>query len=73
MMKRLAKYLRILLTAWDTAWKAAAIRRAVQNRQWRWVLPLATVNSAGILPMLYLARWAKAAEDDTALSQRQVP
>jgi len=58
MKKRPVKLLGVVLGAWDTAWKAIAIRRAVKNRQWRWVLPLATVNSVGILPMLYLARWA---------------
>jgi hypothetical protein len=63
MVKKRAKYLGIVLGAWDTAWKVVAIRRAVKNRQWRWVLPLATVNSVGILPMLYLARWANTVEE----------
>ena len=44
---------------WDTTWKAMAIRRAIQNRQYRWIAPLALVNSVGILPMLYLAKWGR--------------
>ena len=62
-MKQGARYLGILLGAWDTAWKVVAIHRAVTNRQWRWIVPLATVNSAGILPMLYLSHWAKVVEE----------
>lgn len=43
------------LVAWDTSWKAVAIRRAIKNGQRAWVPVLAMVNSAGLLPMLYLA------------------
>jgi hypothetical protein len=43
-----------LVTAWDTAWKAAAILRAFRNGQPKWIVPLLVTNSAGILPMLYL-------------------
>ncbi len=63
MKKRPATLPGIVLAAWDTAWKAIAIRRALTNRQWRWVLPLAAVCSVGILPMLYLARWPKTVEE----------
>jgi len=43
------------VVAWDTAWKAVAIRRAVRNGQRAWVPVLALINSAGILPMVFLA------------------
>jgi hypothetical protein len=49
----------LLLIAWDLAWRVIAVRRALKNRQHRWVLPLAIVNSGGIFPMLYLSRWAR--------------
>lgn len=48
----------IVIFLWDAAWKIVAVRRAVQNRQYRWIAPLILVNSVGILPMLYLAKWA---------------
>jgi len=48
----------IVIFLWDAAWKILAVRRAVQNRQYRWIAPLILVNSVGILPMLYLAKWA---------------
>lgn len=55
-MKRKRPPLELLvpLMLWDTAWKGAAIIAAIRNRQWRWIGPLAAVNSAGLLPMIYL-------------------
>lgn len=58
-MRERKKLVGVAVGAWDTAWKAVAVRRAIKNRQWKWILPLAVVNSAGILPILYLKRWAK--------------
>ena len=49
----------VVLAAWDTGWKIAAIRKAIKNRQYRWIAPLVIVNSVGIFPMLYLRHWAK--------------
>jgi len=63
MIRKPTKLVGIVLGAWDTAWKVIAIRRAIVNRQWRWIVPLATVNSVGVLPVLYLSRWAKPAGD----------
>lgn len=56
---RRKRWIGLTLMAWDTAWKAAAIHRAWKNGQRRWILPLAVVNSMGLLPMLYLFRWSK--------------
>ncbi len=60
-MKRNRVPVGIVIFLWDAAWKAIAIRRAVQNRQYRWVAPLILVNSVGILPMLYLVKWGRGA------------
>lgn len=54
-----SKWLGVAVAAWDTAWKAVAVRRALRNGQRRWVLPLLVVNSAGILPVLFLLLWSK--------------
>jgi hypothetical protein len=43
-----------LIGAWDGAWKTVAVIRAGRRRQWGWVAALATVNSVGLLPILYL-------------------
>lgn len=49
----------VLLGVWDLAWRVWAIRRAIQYKQWRWLVTLLVVNSAGVLPMVYLRRFAK--------------
>lgn len=44
----------IPLAAFDVVMRAVAGRRAWRNQQPAWALALAVVNSAGILPLLYL-------------------
>jgi len=64
-VKRRARPVGIGVLIWDLGGKLAAIRRAVQRREYWWIAPLAIVNSVGLLPMLYLARSRRrAAEDD---------
>jgi hypothetical protein len=59
MAKKRARNIFIFIALlWDTGWKVAAIRKALQKRQFRWIGPLALVNSLGLLPMLYLRAWA---------------
>lgn len=58
-MKRPPPRVLTVLLIWDSAWKAAAITRAVKRRNYRWIVPLAVVNSMGILPMLYLWRFSR--------------
>lgn len=48
----------VLIGVWDLAWRIWAIRRAIQYKQWKWVVALLVVNSAGILPMVYLKSFA---------------
>jgi len=55
-MKRRTKFVGIAIAVWDVAWKIAAIRQAVERREYWWIAPLAVINSVGLLPMLYLAR-----------------
>lgn len=58
------KKLGIALAVWDTAWKAIAIMVATRNRQMKWVPVLTIVNSAGILPMVYLWKFSGPRLDD---------
>ena len=39
--------------------KLMAIRKAIQNRQFGWAAAVLVVNSAGILPMVYLLRYQR--------------
>jgi len=47
----------IPLVAWDLAWRAMAIRRAIQIGDRKQVPPLMFANTLGLWPMLYL--WQK--------------
>ena len=44
------------LAAWDLAWRVAAVRQALRRRQYKWAAALLLTSSAGVVPMLYLAR-----------------
>lgn len=46
----------LAITLWDLAWRAAAIRIALRRHEYKWAAALGIVSSAGLLPMLYIAR-----------------
>ncbi len=54
--------LRIAATT-DLVLKILAIRRAVQRGDRKWILPLAILNTVGVLPGCYLARHPKVVAD----------
>lgn len=66
-MNRKSGLLIALATAWDLGWKAAATFKAVQRRDFKWVPLLVSVNSVGLLPMVYLFFVAKDDEEDEEL------
>lgn len=43
----------------DIALRVIAVTRALHLRQTRWALTLALVSSGGVLPALYLLRYAR--------------
>jgi hypothetical protein len=45
----------------DGALKCVAAWKAVRNRQFGWLVAVIFVNSAGVLPLLYLARFQRSA------------
>ena len=49
---------------WDSAWKVAAMFKAVRHGDWKWLGPLTVVNSVGLLPIAYIFFIAKDKEDD---------
>jgi hypothetical protein len=49
---------------WDSAWKIAAMYKAVRRGDWKWLGPLTVVNSVGLLPMAYIFFIAKNSDDD---------
>ncbi|MBS9523363.1 hypothetical protein KIH41_14580 [Litoribacter ruber] len=44
----------LLAAAWELTWKGIAMWRAAQVRQKGWFVALLILNTAGILPIIYL-------------------
>jgi len=49
----------IILFAWSLLWKGIALWRAAKSDQRNWFIVLLVINTAGILELLYLFRFAK--------------
>lgn len=47
------------LIIWDLLWRGIALYRSARSSQKGWFIALLIVNSAGILPILYLAFFQK--------------
>jgi hypothetical protein len=47
------------LVIWDLFWRGKALWKAAQKRELYWFIALLLINSVGILPILYLAFFAK--------------
>lgn len=43
----------VVITIWDSVWKLTAAYRAANNKHKYWFVFLLTVNSIGILPIIY--------------------
>ena len=44
----------LILVIWELIWKAVALWRASHREQTVWFVALLVINSAGILPIIYL-------------------
>jgi hypothetical protein len=44
----------VVLAIWDGVWKLIALWKSARNGQLAWFVFLAILNTAGILPILYL-------------------
>lgn len=49
----------IILAVWDLIWRGMALWRSAHRNQGAWFVVLLVINSAGILPILYLALTGK--------------
>jgi len=52
-------WLLLLLVIWDMVWKLIALWKSAKNRQTAWFICLAILNTAGILPIIYLRFFQK--------------
>ncbi len=44
----------ILVALWEFVWKGLALWKASRNNQTGWFVTLLLINSAGVLPIIYL-------------------
>ena len=49
----------ILLAVWDLVWKSIALWKSARNNQIAWFVVITFINSAGILPILYIRFFQK--------------
>ena len=52
----------ILIAIWDAVWKLIALWKSARNSQVGWFIVLAILNTAGILPILYITFFQKKQE-----------
>ena len=48
------KWLLVLVMVWDIAWKGVALWKGAQRKDKGWFIALLLLNTAGILPIVYL-------------------
>ncbi len=48
-----------ILAAWDLVWKAIGMWKAARNSQKYWFVFMLFINSAGVLPIVYLKFFQK--------------
>lgn len=44
----------IIFSIWETVWKLIALWKAGRNNQLAWFICIALINTAGILPIIYI-------------------
>jgi len=45
----------IILAVWEMIWKGIALWHSARNNQMGWFVPIVIFNTAGILPIIYMA------------------
>lgn len=52
-------WLIVLLAVWELCWKAVALWKSARSNQLPWFVAIMVINSAGILPILYIVFFQK--------------
>jgi hypothetical protein len=50
----------VLVVIWDSVWKLIALWKSARHNQLAWFICLAVLNTAGILPILYILLFQRA-------------
>lgn len=63
----------LLLALWELTWKGIALWRSAHRNQRNWFIALLFINTAGILPILYLLMTEFHAENNKSPSLKLSP
>lgn len=63
----------IVLAVWELAWKGMALWKASRRNQLGWFVAILLINSAGILPIIYLLMHTKRPEWKELGNETAVP
>jgi len=56
----------LILGIWEMVWKIIAMWRSARNNHLAWFICIAIINTAGILPIVYLLTHKSSKSDDTS-------
>jgi hypothetical protein len=59
----------LIVTLWDLVWRGMALWKSAQRKQLVWFVFLLVINSAGILPIIYLLLNRGPAKRDAQMPQ----
>ena len=59
-----------LLAVWDLVWKGISMWYASRNKQKGWFITLLILNTAGLLPIVYLV-WFKPKKKDFVIAKKE--
>jgi len=62
----------IFLVAWETVWKLIAFWKSARNNHLVWFVCIALINTAGILPIIYILTHKKKSEAEKAKEEPKV-
>ena len=62
----------IPLIIWEAAWKGIALWKTGRNNQLAWFLFILILNTAGILPIVYLLFFQKQNEEELIIIEEEV-
>ena len=61
----------VLFSAWELVWKGFGLWHSAQNKQKGWYIAILLLNTAGLLPIIYLL-WFKLNIRETPLKQATI-
>ena len=61
-----------LVVVWEMAWKGIALWKAARNEHLPWFIALFVINTAGILPIIYIFAFSRKAEKTYRYESKEI-